>query len=469
MYKIYIADYLMPIAPEKITYKIKNKNSTADLLNGSEINIPKKPGLTDISFELRLPGVKYPFANFEGGRFRHPTRYIDLFQQIKSKGLPLIIDIVREDDNGNQVYATSTLTNNSSIVRAGEDGKAPEGLEPGTLVITSGGVWRISSVNADGSYNSSKVAECVNVNPDGKAPAGLSAGTYVITAGGLYRITEVRSDGSYASEKVSEDMASVQTETTSDSIKVTLEDYTITDDAGEGSDIMVSLTFRMWQDYSTLYVVEENGKMVAKSAGSLSTISAVPDTYTTKEGDTLESIAKTYLGDSSLASDLYALNKDVIEYAVKEQQSEENLANVKAVRVSSDGSAPKGLSVNTLVLTAGGVYRITAVREDGSYTSAKTGGDLVDAGPDGRAPSGLSVGDWVATEGGLYSITAVNDDGTYESTRVVDRIDKIVQTAGSVRGSYLVPGIVLKLRYISEEYYEGVRVDRLADLNGVVS
>ena len=464
MYKVYIADYLMPIAPEKITYKVKNKNSTIDLLNGSEVNIPKKPGLTDISFELRLPGAKYPFANFEGDRYRHPTRYINLFESIKSKGLPCILDITREDDNGNQLYATEVLTTNSSIVRVGADGKAPEGLSAGTLVITAGGVWRINSVNSDGSYNSEKVAESVNVNPDGKAPSGLSTGTYVITAGGLYKITGVNEDGSYESEKVSEDYANVQSESTSDSVKVTLENYTITDDAADGTDIMVSLNFKMWQDYSTLYIVEENGKMVAKSAGSLSTISAIPDTYTTKEGDTLESIAKTYLGDSSLASDLYSLNKDVIEAAIKEQKSAENLANVKAVRVSSDGKAPSGLSAGTYVVTAGGLYQITAVLSDGSYKSERVG-ECVDVGTDGSAPSGLSVGTYVATAGGLYQITAVKSDGTYESKKVVDEIVKIVSASSSVFGSFLVAGITLKLKYIAEEYYEGVQVDRLAEVD----
>lgn len=468
MYKIYIADYLMPLAPEKISYKIKNKNSTVDLLNGSEINIPKKPGLTDISFELRLPGVKYPFAQYEGDRFRHPTRYLNLFQTIKNKGLPCILDITREDDNGRQLYATDVLTSNSSIVRVGPGGKAPEGLSPGTLVVTAGGIWRIKSVNADGTYNSEKVAECVSVNADGKAPKGLSVGTYVITAGGLYKITEVKPDGTYTSEKVSEDLASVLSESTSDSMKVTLEDYTITDSANDGTDLIVSLSFKLWQDYSTLYVVEENGKMVAKPAGYIGTIATVPDTYVTKSGDTLEAIAKKYLGDATLASHLYDLNKDVIEYEVQKQKEPENLSKVKAVRVSADGKAPKGLSLETFVLTAGGLYRIMAIRSDGSYNSVKLRGKLVDAGADGKAPAGLAPGDYVATEGGLYCINAVKEDGTYESIRVVKKIHKIVQTESSVNGAYLVPGTVLKLKYIAEEYYEGVQVDRLSDIDKVV-
>ncbi len=43
-----------------------------------------------------------------------------------------------------------------------------------------------------------------SVKPDGKAPAGLSAGDEVQTNGGLYRITAVNPDGSYESVRVQE-------------------------------------------------------------------------------------------------------------------------------------------------------------------------------------------------------------------------------------------------------------------------
>lgn len=46
------------------------------------------------------------------------------------------------------------------------------------------------------------------VNPDGRAPAGLSAGDEVWTNGGIYRITAVNADGSYQSVRVSDAEAS---------------------------------------------------------------------------------------------------------------------------------------------------------------------------------------------------------------------------------------------------------------------
>lgn len=41
-------------------------------------------------------------------------------------------------------------------------------------------------------------------NPDGRAPAGLSAGDEVLTNGGTYRITAVNADGSYQSVKIAD-------------------------------------------------------------------------------------------------------------------------------------------------------------------------------------------------------------------------------------------------------------------------
>lgn len=313
MYQIRIANTLMPLAPEKISYKIKNRNETKVLIDGSEITVPKRPGLTEISFKLRLPGKRLPFAIYEYDRFKNPLRYLDLFQQLKTKGQPFLLDIARINDLGTPLYNSAAITSSSSIVKVQTNGQAPPGLAVGTLVVTAGGIWKISAVNNDGSYQSNKVAECVNVQANGKAPSGLSAGTYVITAGGLYRITAVKSDGSYESVKVSDDMVSVLNESTSDSSKVTLEDYTIDDSAEDGDDIMVNLTFRLWQEYATQYVDIQNGKKVVKSVGSIATTTNIPDSYVIQPGDTLTAIAKKFFGNSAYWTEIYALNKDTIE------------------------------------------------------------------------------------------------------------------------------------------------------------
>ena len=52
---------LLPVTPEKISYKIKNNNKTIDLMNGSSINVLRQPGLTEISFKALIPCRKYPY------------------------------------------------------------------------------------------------------------------------------------------------------------------------------------------------------------------------------------------------------------------------------------------------------------------------------------------------------------------------------------------------------------------------
>ena len=57
-YHFYMGKTLCPVAPSKLQLKIKGQNETLTLINEGEINILKKPGLTEISFDLLLPNVK---------------------------------------------------------------------------------------------------------------------------------------------------------------------------------------------------------------------------------------------------------------------------------------------------------------------------------------------------------------------------------------------------------------------------
>ena len=65
MYKFYIHNLLLPIAPESFQLRYKTGNKTINLLNGEEINIPTHPGLSEISFKCLIPRRRYPFAVYE--------------------------------------------------------------------------------------------------------------------------------------------------------------------------------------------------------------------------------------------------------------------------------------------------------------------------------------------------------------------------------------------------------------------
>lgn len=80
-YKMYMDGVLMPITPSKITVKITGQNKTLTLIGGEEINILKTAGLSEVSFDVVLPQVSYPFTN---GGAQRADYYLSLFERLKN-------------------------------------------------------------------------------------------------------------------------------------------------------------------------------------------------------------------------------------------------------------------------------------------------------------------------------------------------------------------------------------------------
>jgi LysM repeat protein len=98
MYKIYVDDVLLPIAPSKIEIKFKNQNKTVNLINDGEVNILKTPGLTEIEFDVLLPAQEYTFSNFEEG-FKEPSFFLEKFEKLKAGNKPFLLLINRIHTN----------------------------------------------------------------------------------------------------------------------------------------------------------------------------------------------------------------------------------------------------------------------------------------------------------------------------------------------------------------------------------
>lgn len=98
-YKMYIGGALMPITPSKVKVKINNQNKTLVLISGEEINILKEAKLTDVSFDLLLPQVSYPFTN---GGAQSADYYLSLFERLKKSKEPFqwILNRSRPDGTG---------------------------------------------------------------------------------------------------------------------------------------------------------------------------------------------------------------------------------------------------------------------------------------------------------------------------------------------------------------------------------
>lgn len=101
-------------------------------------------------------------------------------------------------------------------------------------------------------------------------------------------------------------------------IKVSMEDYRITEDAKDGFDIKIKIKLKQWKDYGTKTVnitfnmdkpkvsVEQQRETAASPAPT------APQSYTVVKGDCLWNIAKKFYGSGSKYSIIYNANKSVI-------------------------------------------------------------------------------------------------------------------------------------------------------------
>ena len=106
MYDIYLGTMLCPIAPEKLQLKINNKNKSLTLINEGEVNILKKAGLTEVSFDLLLPNVKYPFAVYKSG-FKSANYFLEILEHLKTSQNPFKFKVIRKFPNGKMLFNTN--------------------------------------------------------------------------------------------------------------------------------------------------------------------------------------------------------------------------------------------------------------------------------------------------------------------------------------------------------------------------
>lgn len=115
MYYFYLDSVLMPITPGNLTMKIKNKNKTLDLASGSEINILKSPGLTEVSFELLLPVDECSFARYDDG-FKSPNYFLEHIENLKKNKKSFNFTVIRSISAETLLKQAARLTNLSSAV-----------------------------------------------------------------------------------------------------------------------------------------------------------------------------------------------------------------------------------------------------------------------------------------------------------------------------------------------------------------
>ena len=209
-YYFYLGNVLLPVPPKKLDVKIDNKNKTYDLINNSQINVLKSPGLTSIEFEILLPNSKYPFAMYKDS-FQNAKYYLKILEQLKINKSAFQFIVVRKFPNGKDIYSTN--------------------------------------------------------------------------------------------------------------IKVSLEDYTITDTTDEGFDNKVKIKLKQYREYSTKTVkvtIKQYKPPVIKRTVTTNNTAKAPakpsgQNYTVKRGDCLWNIAKRFYGNGSKYKTIYNANRGKIK------------------------------------------------------------------------------------------------------------------------------------------------------------
>ena len=105
-YYFYLGNVLLPIPPSKLELKISNNNKTYDLINYSQINVLKNPGLSSLEFEVVLPNTKYPFAMYKNN-FQKAKSYLGVLENLKVNRSAFQFIVVRKFPNGKDIFNTN--------------------------------------------------------------------------------------------------------------------------------------------------------------------------------------------------------------------------------------------------------------------------------------------------------------------------------------------------------------------------
>ena len=105
-YYYYIGKMLCPVAPSKLQIKINGNDKTLTLINEGEVSILKKAKLTEVSFDILLPNVQYPFAMYKSG-FRNAKYFLEQLEQMKIKQKPFQFIVTRTLPNGKMLFDTN--------------------------------------------------------------------------------------------------------------------------------------------------------------------------------------------------------------------------------------------------------------------------------------------------------------------------------------------------------------------------
>lgn len=93
-YMFYMGNMLLPVTPSKVNVNYENANRTLTLIDEGQVNILKKPNLTNVEFTCEIPQVNHPYCLYNSG-FINAQVFLTYFEQLKINKKPFQFIIVR--------------------------------------------------------------------------------------------------------------------------------------------------------------------------------------------------------------------------------------------------------------------------------------------------------------------------------------------------------------------------------------
>ncbi|URN83967.1 LysM peptidoglycan-binding domain-containing protein [Acetobacterium wieringae] len=136
-YLVYLNKILLPVTPGEISIHAPGKNETFELIDGSEVNILRAPGLEEITFDFMLPQTRYPFAVYQKNRFQTAEYYIKKFSDLRAKKTPFQFILSRAVFVSDEQKGRINTSFSTNIKVAIEDLQQKESADNGFDIVMS--------------------------------------------------------------------------------------------------------------------------------------------------------------------------------------------------------------------------------------------------------------------------------------------------------------------------------------------
>jgi len=136
-YLVYLNKILLPVTPGEISIHAPGKNETFELIDGSEVNILRAPGLEEITFDFLLPQVRYPFAVYQRNQFRTAEYYIKKLTELRATKTPFQFILSRYVPKTEADKGKINTSFNTNIKVAIEDLQQNESADNGVDIMMS--------------------------------------------------------------------------------------------------------------------------------------------------------------------------------------------------------------------------------------------------------------------------------------------------------------------------------------------